>query len=365
MRRLVLALVFLALAALVVVGGGSSDSKRVLNKEYNDCIKNCTRVKAADFDQCKAVYRNYSDSCSLAYKLCSKNINKSMNRSIVHNLRKNCTDAFTRCKVPANNMREGCIRNSTRDFRVCKDNCQSKKLLCLEVYMPVCGVDNKTYSNQCFLDIAGIKKQYDGPCNASRQCVKDSQCRPYFSSCSCSWVCVAKIPDVDCARACLDVYAAKPDCDCILGKCVPEPVCGDGVCEEGENSSCHKDCRLSCTDSDGGRDIFERGTAAFGAESLTDSCTGCNLTCLDSGNCPPVVCSSVVEHYCTGKKLVSETVVCPQGSACRDGACTRKPECRSDRDCPQLVCVRYPCPSYHCIEGKCRISSCSKGECEP
>ena len=35
---------------------------------------------------------------------------------------------------------------------------------CTSLYKPVCGVDNRTYENQCFLDKQGVNLQYEGAC---------------------------------------------------------------------------------------------------------------------------------------------------------------------------------------------------------
>jgi len=37
--------------------------------------------------------------------------------------------------------------------------------LCTEQYAPVCGCNNKTYSNSCFAECAGIVDYTNGPCN--------------------------------------------------------------------------------------------------------------------------------------------------------------------------------------------------------
>jgi len=35
---------------------------------------------------------------------------------------------------------------------------------CIELYKPICGIDDKTYSNSCYMERAGIKIQYEGAC---------------------------------------------------------------------------------------------------------------------------------------------------------------------------------------------------------
>ena len=35
---------------------------------------------------------------------------------------------------------------------------------CIEIYQPVCGCDNKTYSNSCFAGINGIESWIEGTC---------------------------------------------------------------------------------------------------------------------------------------------------------------------------------------------------------
>ena len=37
-------------------------------------------------------------------------------------------------------------------------------IACIEIYQPVCGCDNKTYSNSCYAGINGIVRWTEGAC---------------------------------------------------------------------------------------------------------------------------------------------------------------------------------------------------------
>ena len=38
-------------------------------------------------------------------------------------------------------------------------------LVCIEIYEPVCGCDNITYSNECYATAAGVQEWVTGQCN--------------------------------------------------------------------------------------------------------------------------------------------------------------------------------------------------------
>ena len=43
-----------------------------------------------------------------------------------------------------------------------------RDLFCLDVYLPVCGCDGRTYSNSCYAFVAGVNVAYEGECGSDR-----------------------------------------------------------------------------------------------------------------------------------------------------------------------------------------------------
>jgi hypothetical protein len=54
--------------------------------------------------------------------------------------------------------------------------CTKKNLVCPQNYAPVCGCNNRTFSNACMAAAAGISVQYAGACVAMARCYANSQC---------------------------------------------------------------------------------------------------------------------------------------------------------------------------------------------
>lgn len=77
----------------------------------------------------------------------------------------------------------------------------------------------------------------------------------------------------------------------------------------------------ACTDTDGGKNYSVKGTVTVGSLSYTDSCDYCTGLCQVGQTCPPVICGAVVEYYCEGNTIKSETHVCGSGYTCSNGAC--------------------------------------------
>ena len=47
----------------------------------------------------------------------------------------------------------------------CVTNVPDSELVCIEIYQPVCGCNNKTYSNDCYAGASGISSWTEGECS--------------------------------------------------------------------------------------------------------------------------------------------------------------------------------------------------------
>ena len=82
--------------------------------------------------------------------------------------------------------------------------------------------------------------------------------------------------------------------------------CGSGEeCEGGECVDVEEEEQY-CTDSDGGHDVYERGTAEDNEGENTDYCIDGNR---------------LREYYCSGDEIASEAVYCDRGEMCEGGEC--------------------------------------------
>jgi hypothetical protein len=107
---------------------------------------------------------------------------------------------------------------------------------CATVWDPVCGCDGKTYSNDCFRNMAGVSKKYDGECEAG-DCAQEGE----------------SVPVVPGAKKCCPglkkISCEKPNSNniCPTELCGGASICancGNGICGSGENKcNCPEDCK--------------------------------------------------------------------------------------------------------------------------
>src|SRR4030042_3558703 len=125
--------------------------------------------------------------------------------------------------------------------------------------------------------------------------------------------------------------------------------CGNGVCKGPENAcNCPKDCGgvVECTDSDGGKNYYLKGTVKTGSQAGTESCTYCTGACpvtTTAREAEPcvVTCGAVVEYYCNNNGVIAEeTFNCPNG--CNEGACIGVEKvCTSNSGCGEKLFCEF------------------------
>jgi hypothetical protein len=144
---------------------------------------------------------------------------------------------------------------------------------CAAVYIPVCGCDGQTYSNDCYAAAAGVSVDYEGvcangPCTTNDDCNPGDYCNVGVGNCNGSGTC-AEIPS-----HCVNVYV---------------PVCG-------------------CDGQTYGNDCFaaQAGVSVdYAGECATTSCTS-NQDCLSTQYC------STGAGACGGSgECVDRPIACP------------------------------------------------------
>lgn len=59
-----------------------------------------------------------------------------------------------------------------------RGECKGRPEVCPEIFKPVCGCNNKTYSNDCFAAMAGVNVASEGACKgAEKACQTNKQCK--------------------------------------------------------------------------------------------------------------------------------------------------------------------------------------------
>ena len=246
------------------------------------------------------------------------------------------------------------------------DTTVTVRLLRDEDACPICGdnlceggEDSATCPGDCPLDLSGCS---DGTCtgeedagNCPGDCTEcgDGQCTGTETSATCC---------IDCA------CPAETSCDPVQLLCLPDTVCDDGTCEEGEDlAGCPEDCSV-CGD---GQCTGDETTATCCTDCGCPDGYACDLICLPVSVCGDGTCD-----------IDETTASCATDCAvCGDGECSDvedQASCCSDCGCPgNGVCNRVLaiCQTSTCGDGTCEggevfscptdCTTCGDGTCDP
>lgn len=150
-------------SSLVLISANSLVTKQEKDA-FSNCTLNCSINKKINHQNCII---NHYDKSSLfrgEFKLCLEIIredykNKTINNSQYNKNIKGCMKNYVELLKIADNERKECVKNNSIN---CEKKCREE--ICLTLYQPVCGINNKTYSNECMLENADSKKACDGEC---------------------------------------------------------------------------------------------------------------------------------------------------------------------------------------------------------
>jgi hypothetical protein len=162
---------------------------------------------------------------------------------------------------------------------------------CPELAAPVCGIDGRTYANQCEADAAGVEGTRPGACEEPPVC-----------------------PAIVCADdVCSEGYRVDPATGCSTCECLPPMGCPEVVCPDG-------------------------------CETVVDAagCDACLCEPTPAPECPPVTCALVCDHGFDRDPA----------TGCEVCACAPAAYCQSDMDCrpgelcfiTDDECLAPPCP---------------------
>ena len=217
------------------------------NKEMKSIVMNCSKEcqinKNEMQKECVSNHFNETRVCKEDFQECITNVknqirelkNSSNNTEINKNITKdfankmvNCSKTQLKCLKTYDLERKSCQKNVS--IIKCNEQCYQKT--CLSFVSPVCGKDNNTYSNECLLNNAKVKKSCNGECPCNTTSIVPQKCKNYYiadalkNRCNVEKICnTTNLSVFNTKKDCLNSFNISKEISCTTSSDCPQPNC--------------------------------------------------------------------------------------------------------------------------------------------
>ncbi len=178
---------------------GSTSSTNQVHKENSACVQAAVAKRNTAISTAQDVFKKaLSDARSLRNSALkslgqSTSTDKTANRTARRAAQKTYQDAVKAAQKAFRDAGKAAQDKYKIERRACRTSqLPSQETACPQILSPVCGSDNKSYDNECYAKIAGVKVQYRGNCGKPFPC--SDQNADFYAKCGEGFSCWYELP---------------------------------------------------------------------------------------------------------------------------------------------------------------------------